>query len=149
MSTTELRYQRFDRSHYAAYRRWFASERIRAALYDIDGDWLDFVLHDTTGAEYVAYRGQEMVAVVGILFPQARHSAYVITSIAVAPDRFGQGIGAVVLRDLRELHPLTVGQHWAAFVETQNIAAQRFFTKNGWYMTGLEEGMLTYTWQPT
>ena len=127
-----LEFAIFSKEHYQAYNEWFRNERIKKALFDIDGNWLDFVLSDKTGIEYAIFEKNEMVAVVGVIRPTKTHPTYGIKNIAVNPKLFRQGMGSRVVKKLLRLHSLKEGEYWIAFVDVDNPSAQRFFEKNGW-----------------
>ena len=127
-----LKFKQFGSEHFDEYKGWFDNERIKSALYDVDKEWLEFVLNDVSGREYAVFSGGELVAVVGIEFPTAEHASYALKNIAVHPGKFGQGIGSEVLKKLLLLNPLKEGENWMAFVEEENRVAQSFFEKNGW-----------------
>ena len=134
----------FEKGYYEIYLKWFEDEKIKDALYDIDEEWLDHILKDKSGAEYVVLDDEMLVAVIGIELPTSDHSAYTITNIAVNPKLFRKGIGARVLNILYQKHPLKTGESWLAFVEEKNKAAQSFFLKNGWANEQMEDGMIKF-----
>ncbi|MDF1695413.1 MAG: GNAT family N-acetyltransferase [Saprospiraceae bacterium] len=125
-------YSRFTRGYFSTYLKWFENELVKNALYGIDEEWLEYVLNDETGIEYAVFSEQEMLAVLGVKYPDADNPTYVITNIVVNPSVFGQGIGSLVLEDLNQLFVLEKGERWVAFVEPKNKIAQMFFAKNGW-----------------
>ena len=139
-----LRMEAFNREHYATYLSWFENPLIKSALYEIDEEWLEFVLNDKSGAEYVFLSGNELIAVVGIEFPASSHPNYAIKNIAVNPRVHRKGIGSLVLDMLFEKHPLKIGELWIAYVEKKNTIAQTFFTNNGWVVINIEEDMLKF-----
>lgn len=128
----ELIFIKFKSEHYEEYKSWFENKHIKAALYDIEGEWLDFVLNDTTGIEYAIFKENTMVAVIGIQFPTKNHPYYVIQNIAINPSHFRKGIGRMVIEKLLSLHPLSHKHHWLAYVETKNHIAQKFFGNLAW-----------------
>lgn len=141
-----LVYVKFIVEHFDRYCKWFENKRIQETLYGIDEEWLQHVLNDTTGIEYAVFRGDEMVAVVGVKFSTKENPSYVITNIAVNPVYFGQGIGSKVLKDLFHMHELKSDESWVAYVEAHNVRANRFFEQNGWILDGDkdEDGMLRF-----
>ncbi len=128
----ELRFEKFKRENYEEYNSWFSNEQIKKALFDIEGNWLEYVLNDTTGAEYAVFTGNELSAVVGIIHPTSDYPTYGIKNIAVHPDKFRQGIGSRVLELLLKMHSLNKDEYWIAFVDEENHSAQRFFEHNDW-----------------
>ena len=72
----ELRFEKFKRENYEEYNSWFSNEQIKKALFDIKGNWLEYVLNDTTGAEYAVFTGNELSAVVGIIYPTSDYPTY-------------------------------------------------------------------------
>lgn len=142
--TQKLKFKRFAKEYYAEYKGWFQDERIKKALYDIDDEWLDFVLSDDTGIEYAVFLGSEMIAVVGIDLPTQDHKVYAIKNIAINPLKFRKGLGTLVLKGLLELHPLGKNAGWVAYVEVDNKLAISFFIKNGWQRKHVENGMIRF-----
>ena len=139
-------YLKFERTHFDIYFKWFEEEQTREALYGIDEEWLEYVLKDTTGAEYAVFRDDKMVAVIGIKFPDEENQFCVITNLAVNPELFGNGIGSQVLQDLEAIYKGNENESWVAYVEVKNEKARRFFEKNGWKLNKEmdEDGMLRY-----
>jgi RimJ/RimL family protein N-acetyltransferase len=117
----------------------------------MDEEWLEHVLHETDGRQYSVFRGEELIAVIGIKFPTAQYPAYYITDFAMKPHLRSKGIGSEVLSELVRLHPLSMGQTWRAFVDIRNPRARAFFEKNEWICTSEkpdEHGMLTLECHP-
>ena len=139
--------KQFTENDYAEYKSWFDDARVKAALFYIDEKWLTHILNDKKGVEHTVFRGGELVAVVGILFPTEKHPSYGITNIAVNPKHFRTGIGSKVLKLLFKKYDLKADQYWLAFVDEKNTEAQSFFEKNGWiWIKNGEagEGMMRY-----
>ena len=141
---TQLDFKRFDRSHFETYKKWFEYEAIRNALYEIDEEWLNHVLQDDKSIEYAVVNAEGLVGVVGVTFPDKDHQQYVITNIAVNPLHSGKRLGSQILEVLKTLHPLKEKQKWVAYVEQNNLSAQRFFVRNQWENVGLEDDMICY-----
>ncbi|CAH0998662.1 hypothetical protein LEM8419_00007 [Neolewinella maritima] len=140
-----LRFTPFTPAHYPEYKSWFADERLNAALGPMDEEWLQYVCTDTQGREYAVYRQEELVGVIGIQLPVAGHPVPYITNLAVHPRYHRQGIGALLLRELHQIHPLAVQNGWIAFVLPTNQIARRFFHANGWRVIEVsEDGTFRY-----
>lgn len=141
-----LRFSTFTTKDFSEYKAWYEDAELNKRLGPMDDQWLDHVLHETDGCEYSVFRGKELVAVVGIKFPDPTHPAYYITDFAIKPHLRNQSIGSSVLRALIKLHKRKPGQSWKAFVDVRNSGAKSFFEKNGWICaseTPDEHGMLT------
>ena len=151
MEDQKIIFKRFEEENFEEYKQWFSHNAIKHTLYDIDDEWLDFVLNDDTGIEYAVFAKEELIAVVGIELPNRDHPEYVIKNIAIKPSNFRQGLGSRVLEKLVSLHLLKENESWVAFVEKHNIAAQLFFQKNGWNReesTKDEDDMIRYVYRP-
>lgn len=138
-----LKFEKFKKEHFAEYKNWFKHKTIREALYGIDDEWLEYILTDTRGEEYAIFLKDEMIAVVGLVFPNLDHSFYAINNIAINPSKLRQGWGSKVLNDLFKLHALGRNEYWVSFVENKNVLAQCFFEKNGWKRIE-EDDMIRY-----
>ena len=134
----------FEKAYYNTYLEWFENEKIKASLYGIDQEWLDHILKDKSGSEYMVLDDEELIAVVGVEFPTSENASYAITNLAVNPRLLRRGIGAHVLELLYQIHSLKVDESWIAFVEDKNEAAQSFFSKNGWIEEVKEDGMIKF-----
>lgn len=134
MSSTalNLKFESFKKEHFETYKNWFKNDVIKEALYFIDEEWLEYVLKDTKGIEYVVLLNDEILAVVGIEFPSEDEKYYGITNLAINPTKFRKGYGSAILKELYKIHPLEKNEAWLAFVEYDNISAKLFFEKNGW-----------------
>lgn len=140
----KLEFKRFKKKDFEAYKSWFSNINIKAALYDIDEEWLDFVLADQTGIEYAVFLKDKMVAVVGIDLSTKDNPSYVIKNIAIEPTRMRQGLGSSVLKELVNLHPLEENESWIAYVEEKNTTALHFFDNNGWKKKKKEDEMIKF-----
>lgn len=144
---TSLEFKIFQKKHFEEYNNWFKNKRIKKALGFIDDEWLEFILNDANGIEYAIFQGNNMVSVVGLIFPTNEYHSYAIKNIAVNPEYFGKGIGTSVLKMLYKLHPLKTNEFWLTFVDKMNLSGQLFFKKNGWIKikgNELEDNMLRY-----
>ncbi len=129
----KLTFARFAPEHFAEYQSWFDDPDLNRALGpQVDQEWLDCVMSETDGCQYAVCEAGEVVACVGIKFPDPEHPTYTITDIAVKPQRKGRGIGAQVLAELMRLHPCKSRQSWVAFVDEHNPKAKSFLEKCGW-----------------
>lgn len=135
-----LTFHKFTHKSYPAYKSWFQNKALAKALGDIDKEWLTHVTTQTDGTEFAIYLEDELVGVVGLQFPPSSGYHHVITNIAVNPSRNREGIGSAILSQLPEALNLTDEQHLIAYVETPNLAAQAFFTKNGWHRVSRDKG---------
>ena len=134
----------FEKADYNTYLKWFEDEKIKDALYDIDKEWLNHILKDKSGTEYVVLDGETRIAVVGLEFPSSDFASYTITNIAVNPKLFRNGIGSQILEILYQKHPLKPSESWVAFVEEKNEIARSFFLKQGWINEDVEDGMIKF-----
>ena len=122
----------FRRSDFPEYHSWFQHPEIAKWLGDIDRDWLEYILSDTSGVEYAFTHQDRLVAVAGIVLPQADHPAAAITNLAVSPELFRWGVGSTVLNLLVHGDHQVDSPSWIAFVARENAAAHSLLTKNGW-----------------
>ncbi len=97
-----------------------------------DDEWLNHVLRETMGKEFSFFMGEELIAVVGILFPTQNEQAFYITDFAVKPNQQGKGVGSAVLTYLLSLHKVETVKIWKVYVNKRNKLAQKFFEKNKW-----------------
>ncbi len=98
----------------------------------MDQEWLDCVMAETNGYHYSVFLEGELVAVLGIKFPDSKHPDFHLTDITVKPDLRNKGIGSQVLDELLKRHLLKPGQSWKTVVNINNPKAKSFFEKNGW-----------------
>ena len=144
-----LSFAKFKATDFPEYRSWYDDPELNKHLGPpVDQEWLDYVIAETDGCQYSVFDDGELVAVVGIKFPDAVHPAYTVTDIAVKPQLRERGIGSQVIADLIELHKLKPGQLWAAFVSVNNPRARSFLEKRGWVCkceTPNEYGMLEFS----
>lgn len=124
--------------------------KLAAALGPVpDENWLNYVLTDETGDQYAVLEGSQLIAVVGVLFPTVQNPYYVITDIAVRPERRDIGVGSRVLGQLTSTQ--LAGNYWRAYVDTANANAKRFFLGNGWtgdLATPDDDGMIELRCEP-
>lgn len=144
-SRHELHFTKFRKSDFPDYKSWYEDAELHLHLGPMDDEWLQSVMNETDGAQYSFFRDQELVAVVGIKFPDEKHAAYFITDFAIKPTLRGQGVGSEVLDILVKSHALKPGQTWRAFIDVKNPRAKDFFEKNDWVCNSPEpdeHGML-------
>ncbi len=127
-----LKFERLCSEYFDEYNSWFENESIKKALYSIDQEWLEFVLNDETGVEYAVFLDGELIAVLGVEFPTDEDPYFAIKNLAINPSKFRRGLGSQVLTELIKLHVLKEEESWVAFVELNNLVAQKFFEKNNW-----------------
>jgi len=100
----ELKLLKFKPEDFEEYKSWYKDVNLAKELGPMDKEWLNAVLKEKDGQEYSAFNKENLVAVVGIKFPNTEHPYYFITDIAVKPSLKNQGIGSQVLQKLIELH---------------------------------------------
>ena len=140
-----LRFEIFKTDHFTEYRSWYEDSDLNKTLGPLDQEWLDCVLKQENGCQYSVFDESELVAVVGIDFPDSKHPIYFISDIAVKPSLRERGIGSQTIDDLIEMHKLKPGQSWVASVDEKNPRAKSFFEKKGWVAkseTPNQHGML-------
>lgn len=143
---------RFEAEHLPAYQSWFSDPALQAFLGPAPNrEWLDHILRETDGRQYAALVEGNLVAVAGLLLPRARHPCWVLTDLAVRPDRRGMGLGSRVWQEILRLHPPDAGQCWLGFLQPENRAARSFMIRNGWHCATPRpdaEGMLRFEYIP-
>lgn len=129
-----LSLQKFQKSHFPTYLSWFADPDLKQQLgpMEEEDEWLEDALTAQDGCTYSVFQNNELVAVLGIVYPVLEHPYYFITNIAVNPGLRSQGIGQKALKELMKLHPLKAGESWRAGVDEKNPRAKAFFEQNGW-----------------
>lgn len=133
----EFEFTKFDVCHFEAYEGWFQDSLLLAALGPVvDQEWLEFVLQDKTGIQFVVHSKNEMVAVVGLAKPTDAMPFWVITDLAVNPMMRRRGIAAGILNELPEI---VESQQLMAYVMTSNTNAQQLFHSSGWDCQRLDD----------
>lgn len=138
-----LRFSKFQKEHFPEYKSWFEDAELNMRLGPMDDAWLEYVTRETDGCQYSVFCGEELIAVVGIKYPTAKHPEYYLTDFAMKPALRSKGIGSKVLRELLRMHS---DRHWKAFVDVRNPRAKTFFERHGWACVSNEpdtHGMLT------
>ena len=130
----QLRIRPFARGDFAEYQNWFSDRQLRQSLEGVDEQWLDHVLNDPSGQQFIAndIADQTMVACIGVCFAVHDHPMHVITDIAIKPDRRGQGIGRATVGLVIDEIEQGMSIAWGAYVAPENVGAQRFFAALGW-----------------
>lgn len=125
---------KFRKKDYEEYLSWFEDPELNARLGPMQaGDgWLEQVLQQTDGCEYSVFRDGELVAEVGIYYPDESHPWYTISNVVVKPSLRGQGIGKEAIQALMSLPELQQDVGWRAFVDVDNATAKHFFESMGW-----------------
>lgn len=140
----------FQAGHFQDYADWFEHRAIESALGHIDEEWLHHILSNPEGIEFAALQEGRLVAVVGVTYPNTNHPYWVITNLAVVPERFRQGIGTLVLDGLFQKISLQAGEYWVTYVHFTNFSALNFLKKNGWKaVPGEAEGMIRFEYHST
>ena len=130
-----MQVRKFQAKDFETYQSWFSDELLNRHLGPApDDEWLNHVLTDMEGIQYAFFEKDELVGVIGIVFPGKAHPNYYITDIAVRPILRKKGIGAKMLMLLQNLHPSQPQQVYIAFVDIKNKNAQLFFKKLGWHL---------------
>ena len=146
-----MKVRKFRPIDFETYQSWFLDKLVFQHLGSMpDKAWLDYILTDTTGAQYAFLEKEALVGVMGIVFPDKKHPYYYITDIVVQPKLRKKGLGAKMLQLLQNLHPLSPGQSYKAFVDVNNENAQLFFKKLGWQLisaTPDKDNMLSFTFK--
>ena len=135
----QLSFSRFHPSDFEEYLSWFADPELDQHLGPMEANdpWLNYVMSNQEGTDFAVYKDGEMVAEIGLLFPNEENPAYYITNLAVKPELRRQGIGSLVLSAIIILYPLQRGVSWRCFVHKNNHKTRAFLEKNQW--TGQNE----------
>jgi len=128
----DIQYRKFRKSDFQKYKDWFSDPETNKWLGPLDADWLDYVLKDTTGAQFCFTSSNALIAVAGVHFPNNTHPYYVITDIAVRPNLRAQGLGLRILSLLQTMPALQTVSFWRANVSSTNDAAIHLFEKSNW-----------------
>ena len=143
-------FQAFAAADFPEYQSWYADHELNQRLGPMDNAWLNDVLTNSAGCTWSVRQSNELVAVIGVVLPDADHPCYCITDFAVKPKLRNQRIGSVVLAQLLQQHELAPHQYWQAYVDQRNPKALAFFTTNGWQVsanTPDETGMWKVTYR--
>ncbi len=149
----QLSFSRFHTNDFEEYLSWFADPELDQHLGPMEANdpWLDYVMSNHQGADFAVYRDGEMVAEIGLQFPNEENSTYYITNLAVKPELHGQGIGSLVLSAIIILYPLQRRESWRCFVHENNPKTRAFLEKNKWKCQNEfpdEEGFFEFVYIP-
>lgn len=153
MATREipLVFEKFEAEHFPEYQSWYEDPELNRHLGPMDHVWLDDMLEEPHGREFSVFRGEELVAVVRVYYPDP-DPFYYISEFAVKPGLRKQGIGSLVLEHLMETLPLANRYSWRALVHDNNQAARTLFEKHGFVSTFAspeDDGMHYYEYCPS
>jgi len=133
----QLEFRRFQQADYPEYAAWFVDAGLDRQLGPMDQAWLDAVLGqpESEGVTWAVFRGEELVAVLEIVFGVLDDPPTGITGLAVKPTLRRQGIGMAVLHQLLEQHHRQGLHQHVAYVATHNEAARRCIERIGFVPT--------------
>lgn len=145
----DLIYNRFQREHYADYASWFVDAELNRNLGPMDDEWLEAILTEpeTAGVTWAVFRGKDMVAVIEAWYDPENPLVAAITALATKPSLREQGIGSTVLQQILELHRSKGITTHLAYIQENNLAAQRCAQKVGFTQADSppnEYGMLEF-----
>lgn len=144
MTARSLTVRRLTTADWAWITTWFTDPALDRELGPVDEAWLELVTSETEGVQLAIEADGTPTGLVGVTWdPQGKRHA--ITDFAVNPALRRTGLGSQILTAVTswEHHPRTVG--WVAFVDPNNVPAQRFFTASGWQDHGIDDGMRVFT----
>lgn len=153
MSTLDLKIEAFRETYLSEYTSWFQDDETRRWLGAApDGEWLAYVLTDPLGSEFAATQRDDLVAVIGVVFPTQVDDYFAITNIAVNPRLRRKGMGRRILRAIvkqvaTDSATSSKPLKWKAFVESDNRPARQLFASSGWKLESVqpdEQNLLTY-----
>lgn len=124
----------FAAEHFAEYTAWFADQELDRHLGPMDEAWLQLVLSggEVPGDEtWAVLREGELVAVVEALLDADDRSTYTIGAVATKPGLRKQGIGAMSLQRVLDLHKSRGIVEHTARVAISNTAGQRCAARAG------------------
>ena len=123
----------FQKRHFQTYQQWFVEDaELNRFLGPMDEEWLEHVLHEQHGYQYVWEAQGQLLAVAGIHLPNAEHPYYVLTDISVNPLLRRSGTGSMMLRFILTAHPPEGNIYWVTYVDCDNKVTQEFFSKQSW-----------------
>lgn len=140
--------QKFQSKDFKEYQSWYKDPSLQKHLGPTpDLEWLNYVLAGNNGCQYSFFENNQLVGVLGLVFPDSQYPDFYVTDISVNPEFRQQGIGAKMIALLAKKHPLKSEQTYKAFVEIKNKPAQFFFKKLGWKLENKipdKDSMLTF-----
>lgn len=149
----QLSFSRFHPNDFEEYLSWFADPELNQHLGPMEANdpWLEYVMSNQEGTDFAVYRDGEMVAEIGLLFPNQENPAYYITNLAIKPELRRQGIGSLVLSAIIILYPLQIGVSWRCFIHKDNHKTKAFLEKTQWKCQNEfpdEAGFLAFVYIP-
>lgn len=142
--TADLSLRRFTTEDWLWVQDWFKDDALDAALGPLDEEWLYAATNCTDGSQLVASDDDGPVGLIGVVWdPEGRR--HVLTDIAVSPARRRSGLGRKILATATRWTEHPPARGWAAFVDADNHAANKFFRAAGWRNEGFDDGMRRYT----
>nr|WP_313372438.1 GNAT family N-acetyltransferase [Brucella intermedia] len=135
-----MQLRKLRRDDWTWIQTWFQDECLNRALGPLDQEWLNYVLTQHDGIQLIAEIDGEPVGLIGCQWDR-QGKQHGITDFAIAPAKRQRGLGGRVLAGVVDWagHPSTAS--WVAFVDPQNLGAQKFFSVLGWQYDGIEDGM--------
>lgn len=124
----------FAAEHFAEYASWFADAELNRHLGPMDEAWLQLVMSggEVPGDEtWAVLRDGELVAVVEAQVDADDRSSYMIGAVATKPALRRQGIGAISLQRVLDLHNRRGVVEHIARVAISNPAGQRCAARAG------------------
>ncbi|MEZ6093376.1 MAG: GNAT family N-acetyltransferase [Pirellulaceae bacterium] len=132
-----MHFRRFIASDFEEYQSWFSDPEILRWLGPApDAEWLNHVLNDTEGAQFVGECNGVTQAVIGVIFASETNRIHVITDFAVHPSWQRTGTAQQALKAVetilfkREKLPIVT------YIDQQNLRAIGFFTKSEYVRFG-------------
>lgn len=135
----EFIFREFVKDYFDEYESWFENEELKTALEGIDEEWLHYILNDDKGEELAVFKAEQLVAVIGVQYPDKLVPCYGISNIAIKPNLKNKGLGSKILSALLKRKYLKPNEYWVCFVDVKNKNGQRFFEKNNWKKISVEE----------
>lgn len=98
----------------------------------VDQKWLHYVLHDKSGIEMAIELDENLIGVIGLVYPKGKNSCYVISNLAVNPKRRREGFGKLFLKQILEMFPLNSDEYWVAYINKSNKPVIKLFESCDW-----------------
>ena len=125
--------RRFHEKDFATYKSWFADPELSANLGPLDQEWLEYVLNDVTGDQFVAFEKGEMVAVCGVIYPSSSAPHFFIADVSVYPPAKRFGVATRLLNELQTRLDSEKTYSWKASIDRNNLPAIRLVERLGWH----------------
>lgn len=143
----ELKFRPSHQESFLIYKSWFTDKELNRQLGPMDNEtwekWQEYIEIEQS-EEIAAYQNDELVGVVDINLSTIDHPEYCITAIATKPQKKKMGIATAIIAFLIKSGNFTDSNIWIAHIDPENMAAIRFFEKQGWNVRGMENDMITY-----